>query len=214
MTAFRTYDIFSSAWGSDSTEGAVQIATAALRRAGEEEGSDGEDAEIWSHYGVSYRPPDPSDDKSTQALTLEVAGRPVIFATRDVRGADIHGDLNAGDVALWSIGKVCLRLNADGSISMFKQGATVDSAVAIGDDGAITLLNEWGVVQLGSDGFSVTLASGQMLSLGPDGFNVSAPSAGLSVGSFAFGAGASTPLAVTPCPTGGFVVSKPLTWLV
>lgn len=211
------YDIFSSAWGSDSTEGAVQIATAALRRAGEEEGSDGEDAEIWSHYGLSYRPADPSGDKSTQALTLEVAGRPVIFATRDVRGADIHGDLNAGDVAVWSIGKNAVRLNASGSISMFKQGESVDSAVAIGDDGAITLLNEWGVVQLGKDGFSVTLASGQMLSLGPDGFNVSAPKCALQCGAIALGVGAAVPLASVPTVIGtgtagpGFVAMKPIT---
>lgn len=211
------YDIFSSAWGSDSTEGAVQIATAALRRAGEEEGSDGEDAEIWSHYGLSYRPADPGGDKSTQALTLEVAGRPVIFATRDVRGADIHGDLNAGDVAVWSIGKNAVRLNASGSISMFKQGESVDSAVAIGDDGAITLLNEWGVVQLGKDGFSVTLASGQMLSLGPDGFNVSAPKCALQCGAIALGVGAAVPLASVPTVIGtgtagpGFVAMKPIT---
>lgn len=210
----QIFDVFSSSFGSDASNGGPEIPTVSLRRAGEEDGSDQDEADIWSDYGFAYRPAAPDAKGATQVVADFVAGRWSVIASRDTRGADIYGALNEGDVAVWSIGKNAVRLNADGSISLFKQGATVDSAVAIGDDGAITLLNEWGVVQLGSDGFSVTLASGQMLSLGPDGFNVSAPSAGLSVGAFSFGAGASTPLAVTPCPTGGFVVSKPLTWLV
>lgn len=213
------YDIFSSAWGSDSTEGAVQIATAALRRAGEEEGSDGEDAEIWSHYGLSYRPADPSGDKSTQALKLEVAGRPVIFATRDVRGADIHGDLNAGDVVVWSIGGVALRMNADGSTSLFKknEGETPDAFVSIASDSAITLCNEWGTIQISSDGISLMLNDGSagLQISAADGVNIVGQKAAFQVGSISLGVGASVPLCIIPTIPGtgsvsaGFVCAKP-----
>ena len=213
----QTFDVFSSSFGTDASDGGPEIPTVSLRRAGEDEGSDQDEADIWSAYGFAYRPAAPDDKGATQVVADFVAGRWSVIASRDTRGADIYGALNEGDVAVWSIGKNAFRANASGSISMFKQGTSVDSAVAIGDDGAITLLNEWGVVQLGKDGFSVTLASGQMLSLGPDGFNVSAPKCALQCGAIALGVGAAVPLASVPTVIGtgtagpGFVAMKPIT---
>lgn len=211
----QTFDVFSSSFGTDASDGGPEIPTVSLRRAGEDEGSDQDEADIWSAYGFAYRPAAPDAKGATQVVADFVAGRWSVIASRDTRGADVFGALNEGDVAVWSIGKNAVRLNADGSISLFKQGESADSAVAIGKDGVISLMNEWGMIQLGPDGFSVILASGQGFSLGPEGMNVIGPTCAIQCGAIFLGVGASVPLVSVPTIPGtgttgpGFASLKP-----
>lgn len=66
----------------------------------------------WQHYGIMSRPPDGSE-----ALIARVGAQSFAIASRFL-GATGFGKLNAGDVALYSVGKCAIRLNANGSISV------------------------------------------------------------------------------------------------
>lgn len=74
-----------------------------------------EPADWWQHYGFASRPPE-----GTESLVLRAGATVAAFASRVLAGADIFGQLSVGDVALYSLGKNMIRLNADGSISAVK----------------------------------------------------------------------------------------------
>lgn len=72
----------------------------------------------WQHYGFVSRPPEGSE-----ALLLRFGANVFAVASRALAAAGIFGQLSAGDVALFSMGKNAIRLNADGSVSLTKQTA-------------------------------------------------------------------------------------------
>lgn len=215
----QTFDVFSSSFGTDASDGGPEIPTVSLRRAGEDDGSDQDEADIWSAYGFAYRPAAPDAKGATQVVADFVAGRWSVIASRDTRGADVFGALNEGDVVVWSIGGVALRMNADGSTSLFKknEGETPDAFVSIASDSAITLCNEWGTIQISSDGISLMLNDGSagLQISAADGVNIVGQKAAFQVGSISLGVGASVPLCIIPTIPGtgsvsaGFVCAKP-----
>lgn len=188
------YDVPESAFDNEPTGGKQQVASCNLRLAGEQDGTDEKKAEMWGHYGLAYRPAAPSGDDRCQAMAVLVSGKRVVTSTRDLRGASCHGALNAGDVALWSVGKNTLRLNADGSCSLLKQGDTADSGISIEKDGAIRLFNQWGSISLDSDGLTIVLASGEALQLGGGAFQALATQGFIRAGVVGLGPAPSKPL--------------------
>jgi len=168
-------EVSESNWGATATDNGPAIATASIRLAGETDGQDQTNAEIWSHYGFSYRPSKPSAGGKCDAIAQHVAGKRIITATRDMRGAVCHGALNEGDVAMWSTGKNTIRCNADGSIALLQQGASTDAGISIEKDGKIILFNQWGQLELGPNGLIVVTKGGSALELADDHFQVLSP---------------------------------------
>jgi hypothetical protein len=191
-------DCYASEFGSDATGGAHEIPTVDVRRAGEEDGKDGEQVELFEHCCVAYRPADPTEDGACQVLTADAGGTPIAIASRDLRIGKATGALNAGDAAFASpVGKVAFRSNADGTGAVIQQGETADAFISFGKDGTLIFGNQYGQFELGPNGFQVCLANGTAFGLGPDGFSVFAATCALQSGSVALGVGASKPLAAT-----------------
>ena len=67
----QTFDVFSSSFGTDASDGGPEIPTVSLRRAGEDEGSDQDEADIWSAYGFAYRPAAPDDKGEWTGLDVD-----------------------------------------------------------------------------------------------------------------------------------------------
>ena len=210
---FDVFDIFESKWGSDDSGGDSTTLTASLRFAGTTSGTDELSAEVWGQYGFSSRPGKPDGTNRCQAIVGDLAGRRAVLFTRDTRGPKAHGDLNDGDVAVWSVGKNSIRCNADGSIAILQMGASSDAFFIIEKDGSQIQGNQWGQIELGPDGFKVILASGEAFALGNGAAQFIAPKIGLMGGAVLLGAGAAVPLAAVPI-TGtvgaGFVSAKPV----
>jgi hypothetical protein len=194
----RIFDIIASLWASATTGGEVEASTVDLRAAGEKDGLDEREAEIWSHYGLAYRPPAPDDKHTCQALTLPLAGRRAVVATRDTRAADAAGALNEGDVALWSVGKNAVRVNADGSMALLLQGESTDAMISIEKNGAIILRNEWGQLELGPKGFQVLTTDGASIVAGQGKCQMMAPQCLIAGGSVGLGVAPTTPLTFAP----------------
>ena len=198
MAIFGRFDVFSSRFGSSATDGGPEIATCDLRLAGEEDGSDAEDAEIWSHGCLIYRPADPDADGSCQVVTARIGDHNVILASRDLRVGKYAPALNPGDCALVSTNRAAVIVSGNGSVRMFRSGETVDSYIEIAEDGALLFGNQWGAISLNANGFSVTLSSGQVFCIGPDGATLQAPMIALRGGGLMLGATASKPLNPIP----------------
>lgn len=213
---FDVADIFESKWSNDESGGELEVLTCGLRPSGESDGTNQRDAEVWQQYGLSSRPSGPDGDGLCQALTAEIGGKRAVVATRDTRGPACHGALNAGDVALWSVGKNAVRCNADGSIALLKQGEEEDSGLVIDKDGALSIFTPFGIIQLNADGFAVILKEGGVaLSMSPKDITLLGPKCSISTGTVALGVGAAVPLGLQPTvvPTGtvspAFAVTKP-----
>lgn len=208
------YDVSESHFGADPTGGAEEIVTVDLRAAGEQDGTDANAAEVWAGgYGFTSRPAAPDGDKACQAIAVDAAGKRIVIAMRDTRGADAHGALNAGDVAMWSTGKNAIRLNADKSIGIIQQGDDSDAALSIEPDGTIILRNAYGQIELGPNGFQVFTKTGEAFQLGAGSANFLAPTFAAQCGTIALGVGAAVPLTIPNPATGGtgtFVLAKPV----
>jgi hypothetical protein len=213
---FEFADVFETMWGSAATEGTGEIVACQVRDAGETDGQDARDVELWSQGCIAYRPAKPDGDGKCQLLTVPIGSQLLAIASRDSRADKATGALNEGDAAFCSpTGKVALRCNADGSCSLIKQGESVDSVVSIEKNGTILCANEWGQFELGPNGFQVMLPTGESIIVKQGKIQLSAPQVVLAGGTVALGVGASMPLAIVPTvvPTGtaapGFVAAKP-----
>lgn len=202
-------DCFDSHFGADETNGGPEVATADVRLVGSTDGAYATGCELWAHYGFAYRPPDPDGDKRCQAIVYDAGGTRIILASRDVRGADSHGALNKGDVALWSTGKNTFRLNAGGGISMLQQTDDADASISIEKDGTIILANRYGAMSLGADGFTVTLATGEQIALGEAIFQAFAPQGFVRCGVVGLGPAPSKPL-----DTGAGAAAVPIPYIL
>lgn len=195
---FDFSDVFETMWGASPSGGEEEMVSLQLRDAGQADGQTGRDVELWAHAPVLYRPAPPSDDGKCQVLTVRAGPSPLAIASRDSRAPAAAGALNPGDAAYCSpTGKVALRCNADGSISLTKQGKEFDSVIKIESDGALFMACPWGQFQFSEEGLllQVKTAKGEM-ALGMDGaqFNVTGLQAVLNVASTRLHAAATTPL--------------------
>lgn len=72
-----------------------------------------EPAEWWQHYGFASRPP-----KDTESLVVRAGATIAAIASRALAAVKVFGQLNDGDVAIYSVAGNVIRLNASGSISV------------------------------------------------------------------------------------------------
>jgi hypothetical protein len=193
-------DVFETLWGSTDTGGTGEVVTCQVRGAGEEDGQDARDVELWSQGCIAYRPAKPDGDGKCQLLTVPIGSQLLAIASRDSRADKATGALNEGDAAFCSpTGKVALRCNADGSCSMLKQGESADAYISIQKDGTILIGNEWVQLELGPNGFQVfNKVTGEAMALGGGFFNVVAPNGALQCGGLSLGVGAAVPLTFAP----------------
>lgn len=158
--------------------------------------------EWWQSYGVASRPP-----TGAQALLLRAGDVMVGIAARVSAAKEIIGLLSPGDVALYSVGKNLIRLNANGSIAVRakdKKGrdmvAYVDpkgpSVKLVVSDMALEVSEENGIV-LNAGNRPITLA-GMSIQLNGQSLNCNVPVSKLHMG-------ASMPLQATSTAPGVFV---------
>lgn len=195
---FKFFDIAGSNFSAESSGGEAEVTTADLREVGEENGVDVSAAELWAHYGLAYRPPASAGKNRCQALAVPIAGGRAVIATRDARSSEAAGALNDGDVALWSVGKNAVRVNADGSIALIQQGASTDAMIAIQKNGSIVLSNQWGQIELGPKGFLVVTADGCSLKAGQAQCQMLAPQCFVTGGVVGLGVAPAAPLTLQP----------------
>jgi hypothetical protein len=196
---FNYQDVFESAYGSEATGGAGEIVTCSTREPEQTEGQTGTDVEMWGPACVVFRPKAPDAKGKCQLLTTPIGPALIAIGSRDSRTAEATGAMNAGDAAFCSpTGKVALRCNDDGSISLLKQGENFDSVFSIEKDGTILGTNEWCQFEAGPNGFQVMLPTGESIIVKPGKIQLAAPQVVLNGAVVALGIGASVPLGAIP----------------
>jgi hypothetical protein len=165
--------------------------------------TDTDNAEWWQHIGFASRPPKPEAGKRAAQTTSFCAGdHDVVFASQDLRGLELYGQLDHGETCVYAPGldglaqaRVILKkngslhlftktgntdsgkgmgvsVNSDGSISVAGDG----NAVLIGSDGSVKIFNASGGIQVTADG-SVKLASGAKVEISGASITMGGPTA-------------------------------------
>lgn len=206
---FDIEDIYESQWGTATTNGEVSITSCSTRQAGEEDGVDTPDVEVWPCYGLSYLPKRKDNDGQCQALTLKLGSQKMIVGTRDSRAQLAHGDLSEGDVALWSVGKNCVKLNSDSTIAIIQRGDPYDASILCEEDGTWKFANQYGVLELGKNGMVWVGADGGVAQFSKKQHLISGESFQANTGTCSLGVGATVPLVSIPTLPSGFASPKP-----
>lgn len=206
---FSFADVFASRYGAEASGGEAELVTLSLRDAGEEDGQDDDDVEVWSMAPVLYRPAAPDDKGKCQVVTTDVGGQKMALASRDLRAATAAGALNEGDAAFCCpSSKVALRCNADNSIALMQQGESADAFITIQPDGTIVMGNAYGQLEIGPNGVQMFAADGTSMTLGGGAFHVLASQAFVQAGVVGMGpTGGKVPL--TFAPTSGIAMPFP-----
>lgn len=78
-------------------------------------------AEVWQQVGFASRPSNvlESPEDAAQSLSIERADGEIIFASRDIRGQQIYGNLGEGDTCIYATGP-----DAKGQPRVYLDGAT------------------------------------------------------------------------------------------
>lgn len=201
--------LFGATYSTAASGGDATLVTASIRDGDDEDGQTGHDVEVWGQAPVLYRPADPDDKGSCQALTTLIGGTPVCLATRDLRAVDAMPALGPGDAAfVCPTGRGGFFTKTDGSMGLLQRGVggAKDALLVFEPDGTFSITTPHGQIVLGPDGFQVILANGQCIGLGENDFTVTGTSANIATSSVALGIGASVPLAAAPltvAATGG-----------
>lgn len=155
----------------------------------------------WQHYGFASRAPD-----NSEMLVARLGAQTFALASRFL-GATGFGKLNAGDVALYSMGGCAIRLNGNGSISVLapdKRGKQMlarfdpkgEITMALGNGFVVQLSEEKGFV-VNVPGKDVTIA-GRNITIVGQALNNACPV-------FKANAAASAPLNASSVNPGMFV---------
>lgn len=178
-----------------------------LAQTGDVNGSgqtDADNVEWWQHVGFASRPANPEKGKqAAQALVLRQGGHDAAFASQDLRGLDIYGQLAPGESCVYATGadgtaQARILLKANGSINLFTKAGNdsggagmgifinpdgsisianpTGAAVLIGDDGAIKIFNGSGGIQV-TDGGDIKLGSGGKVVISGGSVTIGGPSA-------------------------------------
>lgn len=200
-------------FGSETTGGGEEIVTLSLRTAGQDDGQDADDAEVWGMGCALYRPKAPDDKGKCQALVAQIGPRKVAIATRDSRASERFGALSEGDAVFGSpTGGGMLRANDDGATSMRKSGVdgTQLAWVALEADDTILIGNKWGSIEIGENGMILMVGS-EYFEIKPGEMVLSSSKVNLAAAAVALGLGAALPLAAVPTvPPGGFACASPV----
>jgi hypothetical protein len=142
--------------------------------------TDTDSAEWWQHYGFASRPPKPQAGKqAAQALVIRMGDYDIVFASQDLRGLELYGALDHGEVCLYGAGEDGnaqgrILIKKDGSVSLFtKQGNTSGGTGMLmqldAANNAVRLLNADGHgIIIDEDGITLTTGAAG-LKLGADG---------------------------------------------
>lgn len=137
-------------------------------------------AEWWQAYGLATRPPKPEAGKqAAQAVVLRAGDYDICIASQDLRGLELYGTLDHGEVCLYSAGEdgngqARVLLKKDGSVSLYtRKGNTKDGTGMLvqldAANGAARVLNDKGYgLIVDADGVTLT-AGNAALTLSGDG---------------------------------------------
>lgn len=123
-------------------------------------------AEWWQHTGFASRPAPPTQGKSgCQTLTHTKSGGNIIYASRDVRGAKIYGNLKDGETCIYAaVGQARTLYKANGAIVHYTTSDNTPTGqqvmLYVGPD-KIQLGNQYGVLTIDQNGVTIAGANGQ-----------------------------------------------------
>lgn len=164
---------------------------------------DANNCSIWQQVGFASRPASSTNGKSSaQCLAFEQGDNDIIFATKDLRGQAIYGNLKPGETALYAagpnnLGTTRVFLKDDGTIStasLLTQVGNVPAGnpvvIQISSENKINIANgDKGAIALDSAGISI--ASTGTLNLGATGaVAIIGSTLALNSGAVTLGAGA------------------------
>ena len=173
-------------FGIDILKTAVDKATRAITaQIGDvvQEVTEADGAEWWQHVGLISRPPKPvAKKRAAQALAVRRRDHDVVFASRDLRGLELAGELDDGETCLYAAGpegeaqgRVLIKKN--GSINLYTRAGNTKSGkgMVVSVDpmtDTISILNSKGFgliigedVKITSKGAALTLTEAGKISL-------------------------------------------------
>lgn len=143
--------------------------------------TDSSEAEWWQHIGFASRPSNPTPANTEaqgicgESLTQRRGDRDICYASRDIRGQMLSGNLGPGETIIYAGGKLGtsqgrLLMKDDGSVTLF----TTDSNTATGNPvafrisptGGLEFTSQWGSMVLDQTGFHVKTKAGPRLDMG------------------------------------------------
>lgn len=144
------------------------------------ESVDTANAEWWQHYGFASRPPKPQAGKTAaQAVVLRRGDYDIVIASQDLRGLELYGALDHGEVCIYSAGEdgngqARILLKKDGSVSAYTRKGNVASGTGMliqldAQAGAVRALNDKGYGLIISQDDVVLTAGDAALTLKGDG---------------------------------------------
>ena len=155
----------------------------------------------WQHYGFLSRPPD-----GAESLVVWIGSQAFSLASRALAAAGVWGKMTAGDVALYSVGKNAIRLNATGSISMLVPSNGKQIVVSIQPKGAIQFMLANGFyIELSEEQGFVVSTPGKDITLSGLNVNVNAMALNNNSAVLKTTIAASQPLVATSVAPGVFV---------
>ena len=127
-------------------------------------------AELWQQYGLASRPPKPVPGKqAAQGIVLRTSDHDLVIASQDLRGLELYGNLDYGEVAIYSAGEdgngqARVLLKKDGGIHLYtRKGNTAGGAGMVvqldAQNGAVRALNDKGYGLI-ADADGVVLTAG------------------------------------------------------
>lgn len=137
--------------------------------------ADGDNVEWWQHVGFASRPSKPDKGKAAaQAVVMRRGDHDVAFASQDVRGTEIYGNLDHGETCVYGPGidgKAQGRViwKKDGSVNIFttddntKDGRSVYFRVAPNE---FVFVAPWGKLTWDPTGLHASHASGASMNMG------------------------------------------------
>jgi hypothetical protein len=168
------------------------------------ESTDTDNAELWQQTGFASRPPKPEAKKTAaQAAVFKAGDHDIVFATQDLRGLVLYGQLDHGETCVYAAGpdgtgQARALFKKDGSINLFtkKGNATAGAgmgifitvggaismashngaAILLEEDAAIKMFNGSGGIQIKPDGH-IKIASGSKVEISGASITLGGPSA-------------------------------------
>lgn len=143
--------------------------------------TDSSEAEWWQHIGFASRPSNPTPTNTEaqgicgESLTQRRGDRDICYASRDIRGQMLAGNLGPGETIIYAGGKLGtsqgrVLMKDDGSVTLF----TTDSNTATGNPvafrisptGGLEFTSQWGSMVFDQTGFHVRTQAGPRLDMG------------------------------------------------
>jgi len=167
---------------------------------GGDQDSESAPADWWQHYGFLSRPP-----VGAEGIFMRLGANVVTIASRALAAAGIFGQMSVGDVAIYSVGKNVLRLNADGSVSLMRLTKSGKHVIAImtKDDKVQVLIPPATVFEMTPQG--ITLKGDTITIAGSKSVQIIGPQLNCAVGVNKLHIGASLPLVPTSAAPNVFV---------